>query len=57
MFMWFNENLANIIICMVLIAVVALIITGMFKNKRKGKSSCGSGCAGCPMSGSCHHGK
>ena len=54
MLAWLRENIATIIICAVLIAVVSAIIVSMIKNKKKGKSSCGCGCADCPMSGSCH---
>ena len=53
MLAWLTENIATIIICAVLIAVVSAIIVSMIKNKKKGKSSCGCGCADCPMSGSC----
>lgn len=54
MLAWLTENIATIIICAVLIAVVSAIIVCMIKNKKKGKSSYGCGCADCPMSGSCH---
>lgn len=54
MLSWLAQNLATIIIGAVLIAVVAAIIVSMVRNKKKGKSSCGCGCADCPMSGSCH---
>lgn len=54
MLTWISENIANIIICAVLIAVVAAIIVSMIRNKKKGKSSCGCGCADCPMGSSCH---
>lgn len=54
MLAWLTENMATIIICAVLIAVVSAIIISMIKNKKKGRSSCGCGCADCPMSGSCH---
>ena len=57
MFAWISENLGTIIICAVLVAVVAAIIAYMIRNNKKGKSSCGCGCAGCPMSGSCHNKK
>lgn len=57
MLSWFSENIATIIICDVLFAVVAGIIVSMVKNKKKGKSSCVCGCADCPMSGSCHKDK
>ena len=54
MLAWLGENIATIIICAVLIAVVAAIIVRMVKNKKKGKSSCGCNCAHCAMAGSCH---
>ncbi|NCC61619.1 MAG: FeoB-associated Cys-rich membrane protein [Verrucomicrobiae bacterium] len=57
MLMWLAENLATILICTALAAVVALIIISMIRGKKKGKTSCGCGCTGCPMSGSCHHEK
>lgn len=54
MLAYLAENIATIIICAVLVAVVAAIIVGMIKNRKKGKSICGCGCSDCPMSGSCH---
>ncbi len=54
MITWIIENLSTIIVCIVLMAAVAAVIIKMVKDKRKGKSSCGSGCQGCSMYGSCH---
>lgn len=54
MLAWLSENIATVIICAVLIAIVAAIIVKMIKDKKQGKSSCGCGCADCPMGGSCH---
>lgn len=54
MLTWISENLATILICAILIAIVAAIVIRMIYNRRKGKSSCGCGCNNCPMSGSCH---
>lgn len=54
MLAWISENIATILISAVLIAVMAAIIIGIIKNKKKGKSSCGCGCSHCPMSGICH---
>ena len=51
---WFTENLGTIIVSLVLIAIVALIVGKMIRDKKKGKSSCGCGCANCAMRGSCH---
>lgn len=51
------EYLPTVIIALVLIGIVAAIIAGMVRDKKKGKScgcGCGcSGCSGCPMSESC----
>lgn len=57
MLTWVSENIATIVICVVLLAIVAAIITGIVRDKKKGKSSCGCGCANCQMSGSCHQKK
>lgn len=54
MLAWLKDNIATIIICAALIAVIAAIIVSMVRNKKKGKSACGCGCADCPMGGSCH---
>lgn len=54
MLTWFTNNIGTILICAVLIAVVAAIIVGMRRDKKKGKSSCGCNCAHCAMSGTCH---
>ena len=49
MLAWISENIATIIICVILLAAV---IGKMVRDKKKGKSSCG--CANCAMNGSCH---
>ena len=54
MLTWIMGNLATIIISAVLLLVVAAVIISMVRGKRKGKSSCGCGCAGCAMNGACH---
>ncbi len=54
MLAWLMENMATIIISAVLVLLVATVIASMVHSKRKGKSSCGCGCAGCAMSGVCH---
>lgn len=51
------ENMATIIVSVVLVIVVAAVIASMVHNKRKGKSACGCGCAGCAMNGACHPAK
>lgn len=54
MFAWIGENLATIVICVILVLMVAAILIRMVRNRKKGISSCGCGCANCPMSGACH---
>lgn len=54
MLAWLMANLATILIGAALLAVVAVILVYLRKNKKKGKSSCGCECQGCPMSGACH---
>ena len=57
MLTFLSQNLATILISLALFAVVALVIVHLVRNRRKGKSSCGCNCAGCPMPGACHAGK
>ena len=54
MFTWIMENVATIIISGILILAVAAVIVHMVGSRRKGKSSCGCGCSGCAMNGTCH---
>ena len=48
-------NIATIIVLMILIAIVALIIGKMIKDKRAGKSSCGCNCGHCHGACGTHH--
>lgn len=54
MLTWITENMSTIIISAVLVMMVAAVIVSMIRGKKKGKSSCGCGCAGCAMNGACH---
>ena len=49
-----SENIGNFIVCLVLMVIVGLAIRTLIVNRRKGKSSCGCGCANCPSAGICH---
>ncbi len=51
---FFASNLGTIIVLLILAAVVFLIVRSIVKDKKKGKSTCGSNCAHCAMSGTCH---
>lgn len=48
------QNIANIIICLILAAVLIGISVHLIRNKRNGKTSCGCGCSDCSMNGICH---
>ena len=54
MFAWIYENLATIIIGLIIALVIFAIIISIVLNRKKGKSSCGCGCSNCPMSDSCN---
>ena len=54
MFDWIKDNLLTIGILLVLGAAVFAIVFSLIREKRKGRSSCGGGCAHCPMADSCH---
>ncbi len=49
-----SQNIGTIAVLLVVLAVVALIIFRLVKNKKKGKSSCGCNCRCCPNSALCH---
>lgn len=53
MFDWIKDNLLTIGILLVLGAAVFAIVFSLIREKRKGRSSCGGGCAHCPMAGTC----
>lgn len=56
MLAWFTENLGTIIVTLILVAIVALIIAKMIRDRKSGKGtgSCGCGCEHCAMHGKCH---
>ncbi|MBR5134592.1 MAG: FeoB-associated Cys-rich membrane protein, partial [Clostridia bacterium] len=52
---FFAEHGATMAVGGVLLLIVGLIIGGMIRNRKKGKSSgCGCGCGECAMSEYCH---
>lgn len=53
---WIANNAGTIIAGLMVLAIVASVIIGMIRKKKNGKSACGCGCAGCPLSGDCHKG-
>ncbi len=57
MWTWILNNIATLLVGVLLLAVVVAILAYMVRNKKKGKSSCGSSCSNCPMGGRCHQKK
>ena len=53
MFAWLSENLVNIVIIAILVLVVGLLIRGMIRDRKAGKSSCGCNCASCGACAKC----
>lgn len=57
MITWIAENLGTILVAVLLAAVDLTVIAGMVRGKKKGKSSCGCGCAQCHRKGVCRAGE
>lgn len=54
MIAWMTAHLWTILLTLILSGIVAAILVGIIRDKRKGKHpSCGCGCGGCPMRGAC----
>ena len=49
-----QANLPTILIIAGLILFFGLLVYSLIRDKKKGKSSCCGGCAGCAMAGHCH---
>ncbi len=47
MLAWLSANLINIALVAVITLIVGLLIRGMIRDKKAGRSSCGGNCAGC----------
>jgi len=50
----FSENIGSIVILAVILVIVGLAALKLIRDKKRGKCSCGSSCASCPMSDKCH---
>lgn len=49
-----ENNLATIIVSLILLIITAVIIYKLVKDRKQGKKSCGYNCNGCPNSCLCH---
>ncbi len=50
---WFH--LPTLLIALALACLVAFIVRGLMRDKKKGKHICGGSCGSCPNACSCHH--
>ena len=53
MLAWLSANLINIALVAVIVLIVTLLIRGMIRDKKAGKSSCGGSCASCGACSGC----
>ena len=53
MLIWLSANWINIVLVSVLVLIVGLLLRGMIRNKKGGKSSCGCNCASCGACAGC----
>jgi len=51
MLAWLAANLINIVLILAVAALLGLIVRGMIRDRKAGRSSCGGSCADC---GACH---
>ncbi|MBE6589516.1 MAG: FeoB-associated Cys-rich membrane protein [Ruminococcaceae bacterium] len=51
---WIVQYGGTVFVVLLLAFLIGVIVYSMQKDKKAGKSSCGSSCAGCPMKGECH---
>lgn len=54
---WIVQNIGSVCIGAMLLILIGFVVYQMRKDKKAGKSACGSSCASCPMSGKCHGGE
>ena len=54
MMLWLAHNIGTVIVTMVLAAAVTFVIVKTVKDRKRGASSCGCGCAGCALKDHCH---
>ena len=55
MLAWLSANLINIALIAVLVLIVGLLLRGMIRDKKLGKTSCGCSCADCGGCCACGH--
>ena len=53
MLTWLSANLINIALAGVIALIAGLVIRGMIRDKKAGKSSCGGSCSSCGGCSAC----
>ena len=53
MLAWLSANIGTIVVALILMAVVAVVIFVMIRDRKKGVSNCGGNCANCKVG--CSH--
>ena len=53
MLAWLSANLINVALVAVIALAAGLIVRGMIRDKKAGKSSCGCNCASCGACSEC----
>lgn len=54
MFEFITTNLSTILVGGLVAALLLGVAATMLRDKKRGKSSCGCHCTGCPSAGMCH---
>ena len=57
MMTWINANSGTLIVGLLVAMGITAIVMHLYRNKKRGKTSCGCSCGACPMSGLCHEKK
>ncbi len=53
MLAWLSANLINIVLVLAVALLVFVLVRGLIRDKRAGKSPCGGNCSGCGGCASC----
>ena len=57
MFAWFAAYGGTLLVLAAVALVVALVLRSVLRDRKAGKTACGSNCAHCAMRGECHPGR